>query len=286
MRMVKDGVFMNLVNRRAFLDRVVLGIRGRRKDSSGPAVQIIASTAIGGKGRKYARKQSGVVAKTGNSFDLVYGPMLLAAIVPPMMLTVRSDGAPITREEMTEVVNAICEPGQMSSISLVELTSDFVNLPIEFFDRSIFFSAHGLRQRAKGGRKTYYVGGRTSPSYVCIYQKTENVVRLEFVLRRPFLRRCGITQIADLEKLRSIDFSRRIWLRKVDAAALKSLQRKIQKTEEEDVRQRILLSWINDLPLRESIPAAKKYFGAVPDQLARISPVEKQLRRMQKKLVV
>jgi hypothetical protein len=280
------GVFPRLLNQKSFLDKLVVGIRGRRKDAPGLAVEMTSSKAIGGGKAKYARMQSGVISASGNSFDLLYGPMQLTAIIPPLLLTLRSDAAPITVEEITEVTDAICEEKWSASISSLELTFDFIGLPIEFFRRTIFSSAHRYRMICdEKGWRTYYVGGRTSPWQVRIYQKTEEVVRVEFVLRRPFLRQHGITEIADLEKLRNIDLRKRLQLRQLNTAAARNLELKAATTELDDVRRRILVRWFKDLPLRESIPAAKKYFGAAPDELTQMSPVDARLRRMQSRLV-
>ena len=54
----------------------------------------------------------------------------------------------------------------------------------------------------------------------------------------------------------------------------------------EEVRRPILISWSECLPYREFVPFAKKFFHAVPEGLLMQSPVEKQLRRIQSRLVV
>jgi hypothetical protein len=281
------GVFPALVNKKAFIDRVVLSIWGLKRSKPCQAVRNLVNRPIGGIGKKYARKDSGVLAASGNSFDLMYGRLQLKQILPPLVVTIRSDEGPTTATIVGDAIDALCEAGWRASISQVELTFDLGGIAITEFRRTVFSSAHRFRSlRDKTGRRTFYIGGRTSPWQARIYQKTEGMVRLEFVLRRPFLRRHGITQIADLEKLRSVDLSRRVWLREVNRAGLKLLERKVQETENDDVRQRIPRRWIKDLPLREAVPAVKKYFGAVPDQLLRVSPLETRIRRMQQKLVV
>jgi hypothetical protein len=142
MQISKNGVFKVLLNEKAFLDKVVVGVKGIRKDQPSSSVKIGSNVAIGGFGRNYARKESGLVTASGNSFDLVYGPSKLIAILPPMMLTLRSDDAPITVKELTKAIDAICEEKWKASISSLELTFDFSGLPIEFFRRSIFSTAH------------------------------------------------------------------------------------------------------------------------------------------------
>ena len=121
---------------------------------------------------------------------------------------------------------------------------------------------------------------------VSVYQKAPEVVRLEFKFRRPFLRRHNINAVSDLGRLRSLDLKRWLWLREVNEPGVKALERRLRTQDEENARRRILLKWIKDLRLRESIPAINKHFGGVPEELIKVSPVEEQMRRMQRRLMV
>lgn len=281
-----EGVFPSLVNRAAFLDKVVVSIQGTKKGSTDRRLRDVTNEAIGGVGRKYARKESGVLASSGNSYDLAYGPMTLIGILPSMSLTIRSDRAPTTAAMVRSGMQAVCEECWRTSISQVELTFDFTAHPIRFFRHSIFTSAHRFRWlRDDDGKETFYFGGVTSPLEVTVYQKAE-VVRLEFKFRRPFLRRHNINVISDLGRLRSLDLKRCLWLREVNERGAKALERRLRTQDEDDARSRILLKWIKDFRLRESIPAIKKHFGGFPEELIRASPVEEQIRRMQRRLVV
>lgn len=280
------GVFPEVLNRHAFFDKVVVSVWGEKKEVSGPHVRDAVNHAIGGEGRNYARKEGGVLASSGNSYDLVYGPMRLIGILPPMSLTIRSDGAPTTETMIREGIDAVCEECSRTSISEVELTFDFTGHPIDFFRRSIFSSAHRFASlRDQHGRETHYFGGVTSPLEVCVYQKTNQVVRLEFILRRPFLRKHGITKVGELEKLRRLNLKQWLQLREVNEIGVKALEERVRRQEDDDVRRRILVKWIRDLPLRESVSALKKHFGGVADELTKPSPVDEQLRQMQLRLV-
>jgi hypothetical protein len=278
-----DGIFPSLVDRAAFFDKLVLSIRGRKRDSFGNAVRDPVNRPIGGTGRKYGRSENGVIAATGNSFELKYGPMRRQKFLPPMILTLRSDRTPLSRENTVAAINALCEGGWMASLSEVEVTFDLSGLSVEFFKRSILTSARQFRTlRDEKGRRTHYVGGRTSPWQLRIYDKTPSLVRFEFVARRAFLREHRIETPAHLRLFRDIDLRQRFQLRELDKDQMKALEQSIG----EDVRRRVLARWNRDLPLRIFLPAVKKSFAAVPDELVVPSPVEERLRCMQWRLML
>jgi hypothetical protein len=285
MKFTVEGVFPALVNNRAFLDKVVVSIKGRRRDVPELELRKRVNRPIGGSGRKYAALEQGVLASSGNSYDLVYGRMQLVKILPSLVLTLHSDGAPVTVAEIVATINGICKKGWIASVSLVELTFDFAGLSTEWFRYRVFSSAHKYETVTdEDGNETHYFGGRTSPLQAKVYQKTKNVTRLEFTLRRPFLRQQGITEPSELEKLCTVDFSRRLWLRELDKAALKSLENSVVINR--DVRRRALNSFAESLAHREFVPVATKYFHGVPSELLTESQLEKQLWRMQSRLVV
>jgi hypothetical protein len=285
MKFTVEGVFPALFNNRAFLDKVVVSIKGNKRDLSQLEVRRRVKRAIGGSGAKYARLEQGVLASSGNSYDLLYGPMRLVGILPSLVFTLRSDEAPVTVAEIVGAINGICEKGWRASVSLVELTFDFAGLSTEWFRYRVFSSAHTFTTVSdENGNETHYIGGRTSPSQAKTYQKTKDVTRLEFTLRRPFLRQQDIAEPSELEKLRTLDFSRYLWLRELDEAALKSLERSVVVNK--DVRRRALIYLSESLAHREFVPLAKKLFHAVPSELLTESPVEERLWRMQSRLVV
>jgi hypothetical protein len=276
-----SGVFPELADRKAFFDKLIISIWGTRKKRSGPAVRSMGSKAIGGKASKYARAEYGVLAMSGNPYQLRYGPMRLQKILPPLLLVVRSDHDPVTLDETNAAIGALCKKGWKATVSEAEVTFDLKGLSVEFFQRHIFTSARRIRmQRDEYGTPTLYVGGRTSSWEVRVYPKTAELLRFEYIFRRPYLRTHNIRRVSDLKVLCNVDVRRLVWLREVNRSALKSLERSV-----EDYRRRILIRWSQALPVRKFVRAAKEKFGAVPRELVVESPVEERLRRMQKKLV-
>lgn len=273
-----DGVFPNLLDRKAFFDKLVFSIQGMKRDSSGDAVRDLVNRPIGGSGRKYGRWENGVLAATGNSYDLKYGRM--KKILPPIILTLRSDGTPLSLENTIAAINLLCEDGWIALPSEAEVTFDLSGLSVDFFERSLLTSARRFRNEGRRMR-THYVGGRKSPWQLRIYDKTPSVVRFEFIARRAFLREHLIQTPAHLRLFRDIDLRSRVQLRELDKGQIKALEESIH----EEVRRQVLARWVRDLPLRDLLPAVKKKFAAVPGDLVVPSPVEERLRRMQWQLV-
>jgi hypothetical protein len=276
------GVFPALVDRAAFVDRVALTIRGEKRDLlEEEGVRNLTNQPIGGGSSLYARVQRGVLVATGNSFDLKYGRMRLQKNIPALVLVLRSDRTPVSVQNIVAATNFLCAKGWTASVSQIEVTFDLTGLSVPFFERSILSSARRFRTlRDRDGRRTLYVGARTSPWQVRVYDKTAELVRFEFIARRAFLRAHRLQTPAHLGLFRDIDLRSRFRLCELHGCKMKSLLKSI----EEDFRRRALDRWARNLPLRVFLPAAKKYFAAVPEELVVPSPVEERLRRMQWKL--
>ena len=73
--------------------------------------------------------------------------------------------------------------------------------------------AEELQREFYDSSSTFYLGSRKSASQVCIYQKREDIVRIEFVLRRAFLRKQQFNQPADILQLSTFDLSERLRFR-------------------------------------------------------------------------
>jgi hypothetical protein len=285
---IVEGVFSEAINRRAFFDKVVLSLWGVKKNPSGPGVGSVVPQPIGGRGRKYATNEHGVLLRSGNSYDVKYGLMQLTHVLPPLVLTIRSDHSPVTLSVLQEGIEAVSQETSRISVSYVELTFDFNRLPIDFYRRNILASAHRFTElRDQYGRQTYYFGGPTSPVQICVYEKAPQagVTRLEFRFRRSFLHRHGINTMRNLGNLRTLLLQRWLRVREVDESAVEELERRLRREDRDDVRQRILTKWMRDLRLRESIPATKRYFRLRPEEITNWSPVEGQLLAMQWALI-
>jgi hypothetical protein len=201
-----SGIFPRLADKSAFIDKAVLSVWGHRRERVPAAVELGQSRAIGGSTRMYARLLPGHFQLTGNPFKLKYGRLHAYANVPPFRLSVGSDNAPLSGVEVTAIADSLFRSGFHCQVSQVEFTFDVTGFSFPFFREHVLTIAHSVTEVGKDGHKTLYVGRPRSPWQLRIYQKTDSLMRVEFVLRRAWLHGHGIEQIDDLLLLRDRDF--------------------------------------------------------------------------------
>ena len=153
----------------------------------------------------YARLLPGHCQLTGNPFELKYGRLHSYANVPPFRLSVRSDNAPLSGAGLNAIADSLFRSGFHSQVSQLEFTFDVTGFSYSFFHEHVLTTARSVTEVGKEGRKTLYVGRPRSPWQLRIYQKTDSLMRVEFVLRRAWLRAHGIEEIDDLPRLRNVD---------------------------------------------------------------------------------
>ena len=276
-----SGVFPGLVDRRAFLDRVVVSIWGDKRDSP-DNVWVTKNRPIGGTNRNYARSQRGVLLDSGNPYELRYGTMRLQGKLPPLTLVLRSERRPITLAGTVATIESLCEEVSQTTVSQLEHTFDLSGLSVEWLRHRIFTRARRFRRlRDEKGRRTLYIGGRTSPWQVRIYDKTDEVVRLEFILRRSFLRKLGVNGPTDLELLRDVNLKSLIRIRRLNRSVLATYTESLR-----ELHRRILREWLRDLTLRELSARAKECEWELPSGLFLQSKLDTQIQRMQTRLVL
>jgi hypothetical protein len=277
-----DGVFPAAVDKSAFIDTLRVSVWGTRRDTPISGVRDLVKEPIGGKRSKYGWIDRGIFVSTGNRYELVYGPLRSRGILPPIVLTLRSDQTPITVEEATEVINALCEGVRRLLASQMELTFDLEGRSVEWFERRIFSSARRFRSlEDEQGRRTFYAGGPTSEWQLRVYEKTGDVVRFEYILRRPFLRKRRVSSLEDLVLLRYLDLGACVSLQRPNMCVMKSVHRNLRT----ELRRRGFASLFRDLPLREFLPVAEDIFGIPRRDLVLSSPMNEQLRTMRRRLV-
>lgn len=108
--MTTGRVFRDLVDRRAFLDTVILSVGGTKIDSPLGA-RVRTNRPIGGDNRNYARSERGVLFGDGNPYEIRYGAMRLTTILPPLMLTLRSERTPLSAATVIQALDRLCQPG-------------------------------------------------------------------------------------------------------------------------------------------------------------------------------
>jgi hypothetical protein len=275
------GVFPNIVDRRAFFDKIVLSVWGKKRDLP-ENIRKIVNLPIGGADRNYARAERGVLTTSGNPYEMRYGPMRLQSTLPPIMLTLRSERRPTTVRSTVVAIESLCEEVSKATVSQVELTFDLSGVSVEWLRNRVFTRARRFRRlRDQDGRRTLYIGGRQTPWQVRIYDKASDVVRLEFILRRQFLRRLGINNPADLRRLRDANLTRLIRIRRLNRPALREFAGNLNW-----IRRRVLGDWIRDFTLREFATSAQECGWKLPPELLPRSVIDRRLENMLGRLVV
>lgn len=138
--------------------------------------------------------------------------------VPAARLTLHSERTPLTGAQVFLAVDDLTEDIRSSRVTCAELTFD-LHYDQRSLARQIFSTARGRTQLTdERGWQTTYVGGPKSGRQLRIYQKTQDVVRLEIILRRQSLIRMGIYSPEELLFLRNVDFRRLISFHELDAA--------------------------------------------------------------------
>jgi hypothetical protein len=204
-----QGVFEFLINKCAFFDKVVLGVWGTKRATPQPSVYIERNLPIAGAGRMYGRSDRGYAGFTPNAFELKYGRLLHYENVPPFRLTLRSDVLPISCAQVLLVADGLLWRGFRSYISSVELTFDIAGFQIPSLVCGLWSTARTQASFTdRSGRRTFYLGTPRSRWQMRIYQKSEQIVRVEYVFRLPLLRATRIKLPQDLIRLRRIRLGR------------------------------------------------------------------------------
>jgi hypothetical protein len=276
-----SGVFPRLVDRRVFIDKIVLSIRGDRRKFP-DMVDVTANRPIGGQNRNYARSERGRLQGNGNPYEMRYGAMRLRTTLPSSVLVLRSENRPTNMAMVIAAIEGLCKEGATATVSQVELTFDLSGVSVEWMRRRIFTPARKFqRLRDSDGRRTLYVGGRTSPWQVRVYDKTDGIVRLEFIFRRSWLRKLGINRPQDLGLLRRVNLRSLIRIRRLNGSAFTDYMESL-----EEPIGRAFRGWVRDLTFREFYSRASKYGWKLPRDLFLRSKIDKRLQLMHAQLYV
>lgn len=275
-----SGVYADLANARAFFDKVVLNIRGTLRKRPQPRLRGKKSLAIGGPGRFYARCLPRRDSLSHNKLQLKYGLLRRFGNISPYVFSMWAGGSPVTLSAVVLALEALFRSGYRATVSAVELTFDVAGISLESLAGELCARA-GVRWFSdKDGRETLYVGSPRSPYQLRIYQKTWSIVRIEFVLRNGFLRRCGMRRPQDLLLLKRAPLWKTVGFREID------------QSDGDELPPRIRKPWIelghglppNDVPA-SIILGVLREMRIDPSRWLVPSDRERLLRRMQRHLI-
>lgn len=272
-----SGVFPPLINHAAFVDKLVLGIKGKLRKRVPKTIDKKTNLAIGGPGRPYARSLHGIYLPAGIPFELKYGRNRTYRNLFEAKFTARSERMPISLEDVTDTVNCLFRKGNRIVLNGVEFTSD-VSVPFRYFENHIMTRAHSVRTLIDDhGRQTLYAGSPGGEWMLRVYQKAEATTRVEFVLRRSFLAKQGINGVEGLGGLRDVPLNRLVQFPTVCSRALEELV-----TGKITGKQlQLILGWPERRPIGMLLEILRDY-GLPGKQILRASAVEEMLWKMQR----
>jgi len=123
-----------------------------------------------------------------------------------MRLVLLSESAPLTLAQASLAEECLLRRGFRGGVSSLELTFDVWDTTVQDFRRKLLIGSRSFREfQDPAGRQTLYLRTPTSPWQLRVYQKTQSIVRLEFILRLPFLRAHDIHQPLDVLRLAKLE---------------------------------------------------------------------------------
>ena len=272
-----------MVDCAAFVDKIVLSIGGKLKQHFDDELVHVRSTGILHPGTIYSRCVRGVFGESGNPVVFLYGKAKKFDNVPAMQIVMQSTVIPVTAAQSTFLIRKITQNAMKVTVSSLELTFDVTGVSVDYIlDHLIHRARGGLRVLSKRRRKTIYVGSPRSKWQARIYQKRNDVVRLEFILRRSFLSRHGINQPEDVLLLRKLNIWNLLSIRRFSA---NSAMRVTKGWTENPWGRQIVRTWgSRDRPLAALAPILRDN-KVHPNQVLRPTRLQRRLMRMQKRFV-
>jgi len=283
LRKPSSRIFSWLVDKVAFIDKIVLSVNGELKPNFEEEFQYPKSQGIYSHDSLYSRRVSGRFCATGNRVDLLYGRKKRFENVPTQRITMHSERIPVTAAQVMLLVKRLTVEAPQVRVSSLEFSSDVTGTTIYYLLRHIIHRARSdLRVLSDGEHMTIYVGSPRSAWEVRIYEKPDSrVLRFEFILRRGFLSRHGINQPEDVLLLRKLRVWDLISVRRFSA----SNAARVTRRWDNELGKEVIRTWgYFRRPLR-SLPKVLKKYGIDPHEVLRRTHVQRRLEAMQKRLV-
>jgi hypothetical protein len=211
----KRGVFDDLVDKRVFIDRGIFGA----SSSELPIFRSLTKVnniPILSSGSLYGRMATGIWKLTGNPVCIQYALVSKFPRVPPVKIVLDSEATPLTGAQVELLCDDILPGCERLEVSSAELTADLTAISVGDLRRQAIHRARctKLLGMPETGT-TYYIGSRKSAWQSKFYDKADGLVRVEFTLRRAFLKPKKIRSPAELLKLRSQDLNELVSFRKI-----------------------------------------------------------------------
>lgn len=276
------GVFDALIGRRSFIHRLELSFTKPISIKRLKKLQVTGQKPCLGPKSFYSRHVWGRLSGTGNRFFLWYGKVSRFPRVPLARLTLLSDGKPLSRTEVLTAVRELIGDIEGVKVTKVEFTFDLRH-DQAILANSVFSIAQKRTElKDKRGWRTNYIGAPGSERQIRIYQKTDDIARVELVLHRGSLSRLSISSPRQIVRLRTADFHRFMFFRDFDAAAFR---REVDRRLTPAWRRRIWHEYLVRLSAQEQTKEFESDTGVPGTTFTRPSAINGEIIRMQRRLL-
>lgn len=282
-RRPREYVFPHSRDKAAIVDKSVFSVRGELNETFREnEIKNATSKSIFHPGSQFAACIYGAATLTGNSVSIHHGKMVPFENVPDLTFTLHSETIPLTASQVELFIEG-CTAGDVEvAASSLEVTFDFTGEDFERVRKNLLYRAHRVLVLTDDrGWKTFYVGSPSSSWQVRLYQKTSYALRLEFILRRGFLKRFGINRPQDILLLRKIDIWRLLSVRRYSRSSAK----RVTRDWADAAARRAVLNWIDDGRSREPLLRILRENRTPAKLIFRRTKLQKRLEAMQKMLI-
>lgn len=278
-----NGIFPYVVDLCAFNDTCRVSVRGEQLSPELDGLIEVKNTASRSNKSRFARCLRAKIRDTGNPLTVVYGKTGKTAplpAIPDAMVVFRSERIILTGAQIMHDIEMLFPTATRVEFSELEFTFDISATEVAAIRRQAVHSARRTcLLRDDTGRSTYYIGSRQSAWQIRVYKKTETIVRIEFIFRRPFLVKNGLLRPLDLLKLRVFDLETLVTFRRVSPERLKeAAPERSSKWREGVVR------WAERWPISK-LPAYLREQGIPPGKVLRRTELQRKIERMQKQFI-
>ena len=283
-RQFSTRIFPHFVNTMALIDTVAFSVNGELAENYEQA--LVGSRDIGilrpGGGVFYSRCIFAKTRLTGNPVTIHHGRVKKFRNVPLMKITFRSEKNPVTAAEAIFLIGRLTSTTPEITVSNLELTYDITGVTFESLRRHMFHRAHRVTLlKDEMGRRTIYIGSPKSSHQVRVYEKNEDVIRIEFALRRSFLSRHGIHRPEDIALLRRLNIWHFFSLRRFSKTLAKKV---ISRKRSTAVREHLMSRLRRDRSPEELISILRRN-RIDPRRVFRKTSLQEKLEAMQRRLV-
>jgi hypothetical protein len=276
------NIFSHLLNAAAFVDTITLNVDGElsktyeKELSSSKNIGILNPNAL------FSRCVFATWPVTGNPITITYGKAKHFKTLPRLLIKLRSENVPLTGAQVQLLINRLTNSSPDVTVSSLELTFDVTGVELQWVRNNLLHRAKRIRiLKDTTGRQTIYVGSAKSSWQARIYQKTETILRLEFILRRPFLKDHNINRPEDIVLLRKLNIWRLLSLRRFS----RSHAIQVTKHWANPVAKNILIDWARWNRSREGLVRMLRINRVDFKRILRKTRLQRTLEHMQHQLI-